>query len=105
MSVDTDLVYGRRGGNWAPTGAQVFDMARYRVCDGCGGAMVARSAGRTRHFVCDPEAVIGRQCTCPPGCTDLTVGDGHTCAGDCQPCQLRQGLPYDQFNEWGKRKK
>lgn len=36
----------------------------------------------------------GLACTCPPGCTDRTWGDGGTCARGCVPCREMQGAPY-----------
>lgn len=40
------------------------------------------------------DRFAGLTCTCPPGCTDRTWGDGGTCARGCVPCREMQGAPY-----------
>ena len=40
------------------------------------------------------DRFAGLVCTCPPGCTDRTWGDGGTCTRGCVPCREMQGAPY-----------
>ena len=40
------------------------------------------------------DRFAGLVCTCPPGCTDRTWGDGGTCARNCVPCREMKGAPY-----------
>lgn len=40
------------------------------------------------------DRFAGLACTCPPGCTDRTWGDGGTCARNCVPCREMKGTPY-----------
>ena len=100
MSTRTDMAYGRQGGrivDGAPT-----DFTKARSCDICGGPMLG---GQYRHHhLCDTASMVGRSCSCPPGCTDVTVGDAGTCDPDCQPCTLHAGEIHANVTEW-KRKK
>jgi hypothetical protein len=40
------------------------------------------------------DRFAGLACTCPPGCTDRTWGDGGTCARNCVPRREMKGTPY-----------
>lgn len=83
-----DALYGRRGGAMQPWSGDINPVER--LCDGCGKAMLGGQ--RVRHFACDPTALEGRSCTCPPGCSDRRVGDGvRSCDNACAPCRVRRG--------------
>jgi hypothetical protein len=92
MSKRTDLVYGRRGGNWVPDGkTPPINPARAPRCDVCAMPMVLGQ--RERHNICDTTTSIAERCTCPPGCTTgPRIGDGpRDCDPSCQPCRLHAG--------------
>ena len=40
------------------------------------------------------ERYAGLVCTCPPGCTQRTWGDGGTCVRACVPCAEMHGQTY-----------
>ena len=69
--------------------AKLFrDTAPY--CDVCGSQVA--SPGRTRHYSCEPGSIIGKPCTCPPGCSEKFVGDGpRDCDPGCLPCRKNRG--------------
>ncbi len=78
-------------------------LAALPRCEACGHPMIAY--GRRRHFMCDETTHVGKQCTCPPGCTDTLVGDGGTCDPECVPCRLFAGTRHDNHPDWKDRKK
>lgn len=62
-------------------------------CVVCRNAMAA-PGGRDRHYSCDPGAVEGTRCSCPPDCSDRLHGDGpRDCDPECAPCRIRRGQP------------
>jgi hypothetical protein len=59
-------------------------------CDRCGNPIASR--GRFRHYMCEPDTVVGHACTCPPGCSDTHYGNGlRDCDPLCRPCRLLNG--------------
>jgi hypothetical protein len=63
------------------------------TCEACGKPMIQR--GRARHYLCEPKSIIGRVCTCAPGCTNTLYGNGPApCNDDCAVCHLLRGQPY-----------
>lgn len=64
-------------------------------CVVCGSQMAYR--GSDRHFLCEPRSIVGRPCTCPPGCTTTRVGDGdRPCDPECHPCRINRGTIPDR---------
>jgi hypothetical protein len=49
------------------------------------------------------ERYAGLACTCPPGCTHRTWGDGGTCVRSCVPCTEMHGQTYSRIGSRGKR--
>lgn len=98
MSTTTDMRHGRQGGNWLPDDYEPISLLTARKCDGCGLPMVVGQWDR--HHLCKRNSTVGRRCSCPPGCTDLLVGDAGRCDPQCQPCELHAGRPYDEITEW-----
>jgi hypothetical protein len=100
VSQRTDMAYGRQGGRiveGAPT-----NLTNSRRCDVCGEPM--HGGQRSRHHLCDPTSIVGRACTCPPGCTVTVVGDQGTCDATCVPCTLYAGKIHSNVAEWKRRK-
>ena len=100
MSQRTDMAFGRQGGrivDGAPT-----DFTNARSCDECGELMLGGQY--RRHHLCDAASMVGRSCSCPPGCTDVIVGDQDCCDPRCEPCTLRSGETHANVTAW-KRKK
>lgn len=94
-----DMAYGRRGGHLM-AGAPSEAVARAKPCEECGGPMVigAKGAQRGRHSLCDPDSIVGRVCSCPPGCTVDRIGDGpRDCAPDCPVCAGRHGVLHKKL--------
>lgn len=94
MSNRHDIHYGRQGGrivDYAPPTGQ-------RLCVVCGQPMTAGQ--KVRHHLCDPTSIVGRACTCPPGCTDITVGDTGTCDTACEVCRVMRGRVHADVVEW-----
>lgn len=104
MSTRTDLHHGRQGGRFLPDDYEptVVDLAP--DCEACHLPMVV---GQHRfHHLCRPNTLVGMTaCTCPPGCTDLHVGDAGRCEPDCAPCRLHAGRPHDEIVEWRRHRK
>lgn len=52
---------------------------------------------RERHSVCDPTLIVGKRCTCAPGCSRNVIGDGEVdCDPDCVPCTTLAGGPLER---------
>jgi hypothetical protein len=86
-----DMMYGRQGGRIVPFEGR--PTLTGRPCATCGQPMLATQ--KERHFMCDPVTIVGRVCMCPPGCTDVTCGDGpRGCAPSCEVCRLMAGRKY-----------
>jgi hypothetical protein len=99
VSRKTDIKFGRRGGRFLPDDYVSVDFANAKRCDVCGGPMVVGQRGR--HYVCDPESMVGRRCVCAPGCTGELVGDGPTpCDAACEPCRLMRNRLHSEVDEW-----
>jgi len=65
-------------------------LARAMPCEVCGGKVL--TPGRTRHFMCDPDSLVGRACTCPPNCSLTAWGNGPAeCDRNCVPCRINRG--------------
>lgn len=94
-----DHAYGRQGGRIVKTKRPVTTGP---PCDTCRKPMIVGQ--RERHHLCDPDSLVGHKCTCPPRCTDLTVGDAGICRDDCHPCTIRAGTPYTDTPGWGRQK-
>jgi len=63
------------------------------ACEACGKPMIQR--GRSRHFLCMADSVVGRVCICAPGCTGTLYCNGPTpCHDGCAVCRLLRGQPY-----------
>jgi hypothetical protein len=103
VSTRTDAHHGRQGGNWLPDDYVPVDERASERCDRCGGPLLVGQF--RRHYLCDSSSIAGRKCTCPPGCTDLVVGDGGTCARDCEVCRRLAGATYGDVPGWKKSKK
>ena len=103
MSVDTDLRYGRRGGNWAPDDYEPVDLVNARHCDECGLPVLV--ANRRTHYACDPTSLVAMACTCAPGCTRVHVGDQGSCDPACEPCHLMTGRIHAEVPEWRRKAK
>ena len=67
-------------------------------CSECGQPMVVGQRGK--HFMCDPDTLVGHRCTCRPGCTDIAVGDRGDCDPLCAPCGLKRNQDYKSVTEW-----
>lgn len=102
MSKKTDLLYGRRGGYFAPDNYTPTDIAGAPVCDVCGSPMIVGQ--RQSHFICDPDSMVGKRCACPAGCTTELVGDGVCCDLDCVPCRLNANRLHREVVEWARCK-
>lgn len=98
MSHKTDMRHGRQGGRFLPDNYEAVDFDQAPHCDMCGGLMVVGQ--HERHHLCDPETMVGRRCTCPPGCTLNLVGDGDTCADDCTPCRINRNKLHSEVDAW-----
>lgn len=97
------MAFGRRGGNWLPDGTDGLVIDRLPHCDVCGKPMAAGQ--RRRHHLCDPESMVGRQCTCDVGCTDELVGDGATdCDPACVPCRLNRNVLHGDVVDWRRKR-
>lgn len=72
-------------------------------CQACGEMMLAGQRGR--HHLCDGSTLVGERCTCPPGCTDKTVGDQGKCAAGCEPCRIAKGARHQTVTLWQAPKK
>lgn len=97
-----DKAYGRRGGHLQSMSGREARARKPRRCTVCGGALTV-TAGRDRHYVCDPTALAGKRCTCPPGCTTPkgTVGDGaRPCDPTCVVCSAFAGRPTRDMEGW-----
>lgn len=82
-----------------------FNPRLFPCCEICGDPMALGQ--RKRHYSCRAgdddggwDALAGKRCTCPPGCTTGDIwGDGpRDCAADCEPCRIRAGQPYFKPN-------
>lgn len=63
------------------------------ICKYCRKPIATR--GREAHFLCDPESMVARPCSCPAGCTDTRWGNGpRECDPECVPCRRMHGQPY-----------
>lgn len=73
-------------------GRASYYMVTAPTCDKCGRLVATR--GRSRHFLCEPDEIIGHACSCPTGCSDTHVGNGSApCDPNCVPCRRRRGAP------------
>lgn len=90
-----DLAYGRQGGRVVAGAPSTGRKAR--ACEACGLPMLVQARGATRHGVCDPETLEGLVCSCPPGCTDLRVGDLGGCDPGCQVCARHAGRLWKEL--------
>ena len=83
-----DAAYGRQGGrivHWTPQ----TDTAESRPSQPI-------DADQLSNYEVWHELLVGKTCTCPPGCTDHRWGDGATdCDEDCKPCQIMSGRTYE----------
>ena len=76
-------------------------LATAKRCVVCGGCMAAPS-GRDRHFLCEPNSIIGRVCICSGRCSTDRYGDQGSCADGCEVCDIMRGQP---LREPPKRRK
>lgn len=82
-------------GMWARMIAE--DKARARDfllhatrCDRCGNPVASR--GRFRHYMCEPDTLVGHACTCRQRCSQERWGDGPiACDPLCRPCRINRG--------------
>jgi hypothetical protein len=102
MSTRTDAYHGRQGGHWPPDDYDGMPLDNAKPCVECGQPILA--AGRDRHHACDPRSIVGRRCSCTPGCTETHVGDQGPCKPDCEVCTLLAGRLYAEVDGWRKRK-
>jgi hypothetical protein len=59
-------------------------------CDKCG--LHVATPGRFRHYLCEPDTIVGHACTCRTGCSAARWGDGPIdCDALCRPCKLNRG--------------
>ena len=103
MSTRTDMNYGRRGGHWLPDGHEISTIDRLPLCEVCTKPMAGGQ--RRRHHLCNPDSMVGRQCTCVAGCTDELVGDGPTdCDPACVPCRIKRNVLHGDVVEWRRKR-
>lgn len=100
MSTRTDMHHGRQGGRFLPDDyVSPLDLAP--DCEVCHLPMTVGQY--RRHHLCNPSTIVGiTACTCPPGCTDVHVGDAGTCDPSCEPCRLMRGAVHADVVEWRK---
>lgn len=92
-----DARYGRQGGRVVPY--QSKPKGTLPRCTVCGGA-ITYAVKRTKHYACDPDVMIGKRCSCAPGCTDQVVGDAGRCDPQCEVCRVMKGRLHKSIPEW-----